>query len=137
MKTLFSILIISFCLFHSSSNVEALFEKYRVIIRNGIDDPLPLSFHCHSKDDDLGFHVRKLGGDFTFHFGRSFNTKFWCEFWWNGKDLTFDLFNDHLVDDYCGDSIANTCFWLAQKDGFYIANADNPALADLHLVNKW
>lgn len=86
MKTIFSLLVISFCLLQAL-RVEAWGEKYHVFIKNGISHPLPLSIHCYSTENDLGFHVLKLEDNFNFRFRMNFwgTTRFWCDFWWNGS----------------------------------------------------
>ena len=139
MKTFILFLIIaSFCLIQSPK-VQAWGQKYLVIIKNNIPGPLPLSIHCYSKDDDIGFHVLNNGNDFRFHFGVNFwgTTKFWCDFWWNSKHTSFDVFNSHVADDYCGNNLGNKCFWSATPSGFSIANKDNPSSGDLHFLNSW
>lgn len=58
--------------------------KTRVIIQNMLSDGQYLSFHCKSKDDDLGEQALKGGETWGFSFRPNIwgSTLFHCQFWW-------------------------------------------------------
>ncbi|KAK4730596.1 hypothetical protein R3W88_023584 [Solanum pinnatisectum] len=93
----------------------------------------PLTVRCQSKDDDLGYKNLYPGGEYHFSFKENFlgGTLFFCHFWWNGKNIIFDVF-DNKIDIYCGEVelLSNDrnheCFWKVQEDGFYFAPHRNP-----------
>ncbi|KAG9144138.1 hypothetical protein Leryth_013785 [Lithospermum erythrorhizon] len=95
-----------------------------VVISNNfrISDP-PITFHCYSKDDELGTHTSVANQDFSWHFKPSFweNTMFACHFWWNGKDKSFEVYNRGLVDYHCN-TVTDACHWIVQSDGFYLGS---------------
>lgn len=78
--------------------------RYQVHINNNLHDGSnPLRLRCKSKDDDLGDKVRSVNEEFTFAFNEHVlgGTLFFCHFYWNSKDKSFDVFNDTMADK-CG-----------------------------------
>uniref|UniRef100_M1DPQ0 S-protein homolog n=1 Tax=Solanum tuberosum TaxID=4113 RepID=M1DPQ0_SOLTU len=103
-------------------------DKYTVVIYNALPFDSPkLTIHCHSADDDLGYHDLAANENFSWSF--KFNkwlwarTKFSCEFWWSGKNKSFVVFNDfdHCIL-YSPIPTTNYCQWTTQEDGFWLSN---------------
>ncbi|PHT75415.1 hypothetical protein T459_18937 [Capsicum annuum] len=101
--------------------------RYQVHINNNLPDGSnPLRLRCKSKDDDLGDKVRSVNEEFTFAFNEHVlgETLFFCHFYWNSKDKSFDVFNDTMADK-CGLerkyglNFYYGCYWKVQEDGFY------------------
>ncbi|CAN4120686.1 unnamed protein product [Withania somnifera] len=103
--------------------------KEQVHVHNNLPPNSPqLQLHCASGDDDLGHNFPKVGADFHWSFCYTPRTLFFCHFWWNGKDLAFDVYNngDHCVDGGTGfvPSFTSQCHWQVQSDGFYLGYYD-------------
>ncbi|KAK4717062.1 hypothetical protein R3W88_015400 [Solanum pinnatisectum] len=100
------------------------------------NNDIPLTFHCASKDDDLGYHHPKVGDDFHFQFIPRIwfgHTLFFCHFWWGNKQANFDVYNHHL-DVYCSWNVNTiSCFWKVQGDGFYMG----PSLYEVQKMHDW
>lgn len=100
-------------------------SKYAVYIINNLpNDTEPLIVHCKSGDDDLGQRVLHKNEEFSFSFRRKVligSTLYFCHFWWDKKDKSFDVFNNHIAEKDCGkvNSDLNECYWKVQEDGFY------------------
>ncbi|CAL0311309.1 unnamed protein product [Lupinus luteus] len=92
----------------SSGSWDDLFGYRHVYIRNGLDNGTILTFHCKSKDDDLGIHTLNNDEEFKFQFRRNLfsNTVFCCNFTWNGISHRFDIYNYKRDEIYCHD-----CYW--------------------------
>ncbi|KAL7113765.1 hypothetical protein ACP275_04G080000 [Erythranthe tilingii] len=98
--------------------------EYQVKIDANYDNgALPLTMRCEAGNDDRG--VSKI-------MNRSNEPKSWklcdniigqaiytCQFWWNGKTKTFQVFNSDFAKKMCG---SGTCSWRVLTDGFYIHN---------------
>ncbi|CAN4093052.1 unnamed protein product [Withania somnifera] len=103
-------------------------STYYVFIHNAL--PEPLTFRCQSKDDDLGYNVLNVNDEYSFHFRWRFfgGTLYFCHFYWNNKDLVFDVINNGVAK-HCGgmdgdigrDAGVFECHWKVQEDGFYFA----------------
>lgn len=101
------------------------YDPVEVHIVNGLpDNTNSLLFRCQSKDDDLGYKTLLVGGDYywTFHVNYLVSTLFFCHFYWQNKDLSFDVFNakHHFPDCHRADDV-HLCYWLAKEDGFYFS----------------
>uniref|UniRef100_M1DD62 S-protein homolog n=1 Tax=Solanum tuberosum TaxID=4113 RepID=M1DD62_SOLTU len=101
-------------------------EKQEVHIHNDLPQNTPqLEVHCASGDDDLGHRYPGIGTEFNWSFCPTFSTLYFCHFWWNGKDLRFDVFNnsDACVRNRGHGFIpydTSDCHWQVKDDGFYI-----------------
>ncbi|KAG5588383.1 hypothetical protein H5410_048817 [Solanum commersonii] len=77
-------------------------------IHNDLPQNTPqLEFHCASGDDDLHWS-----------FCATPATLFFCHFWWNEKDLAFDVFNQItgcVTDGSVPDYVVN-CHWQVKAD---------------------
>ncbi|KAL8533141.1 hypothetical protein ACS0TY_009406 [Phlomoides rotata] len=103
-------------------------KKYTVHIANllGSNSP-PLSVHCRSKDDDLGSHILSIGDDYNWSFCvNPFSTHFSCNFQWNSKDATFDIFKA----PWHGKCYPPVCFYGVKVDGFYFSHSYPPGSLD-------
>ncbi|KAK2985179.1 hypothetical protein RJ640_010468 [Escallonia rubra] len=78
----------------------------------------------------MGYHTLYVGGDFHFRFRNNVRrtTLFFCHFYWDSKDKTFDVFNMKQYGDSCKlieFGLLNYCYWYVEVDGFYFVNHDN------------
>lgn len=86
-----------------------------VYIRNDLSGGRELTFHCKSKDDDLGFTTLAPGAEWGFGFHPVFlgNTLFYCTFQWvDGQKHFFDVYNDQIHRYSC-----NGCHWSIRLNG--------------------
>ncbi|KAL3642169.1 hypothetical protein CASFOL_012984 [Castilleja foliolosa] len=92
-------------------------RRIRVYIVNML--PLktsPLLVHCKSKDEDNGNQSLPYRGQgSSFSFCPSFTTRFVCNFRWNDKDTSFDVFNSVKT---------NVCYYEARSDAIYFSEDD-------------
>ncbi|KAM3247619.1 hypothetical protein P3L10_009386 [Capsicum annuum] len=106
-------------------------STFHVFIHNALpENSQPLTLRCQSKDDDLKTNVLNVNDvyDFRFQLHVFGGTLFFCHFYWNNKDLIFDVFNNH-ISNHCGgmdgdigrDAGLFECHWRVQNDGFYFA----------------
>ncbi|XP_058202569.1 S-protein homolog 2-like [Rhododendron vialii] len=92
-----------------------------------------LRFRCQSKDDDLGNQTLSTGGYYDFHFHPSFRTLFFCHFYWNSLDKSFDVYAPNLAGS-CEHGVVNyDCFWRVTPMGFYFSNNDK----DYKFAKSW
>ncbi|CAL0310879.1 unnamed protein product [Lupinus luteus] len=75
-----------------------VYPRIHVYVTNGLSQDTLLTLHCKSRDDDLGVHYLKYKEDYTFSFHYNIfrlkkYTLFWCDFTWNGKLHTFEVYN--------------------------------------------
>uniref|UniRef100_A0A3Q7I863 S-protein homolog n=1 Tax=Solanum lycopersicum TaxID=4081 RepID=A0A3Q7I863_SOLLC len=112
-----------FIMMHNSHGCKPSFD-----IHNDLPKNTPrLKFHCASGDDDLGYHYPAIGSDFHWSFCATPSTLFFCHFWWNGKDLSFDVFNTLfgcVTDGHVPDYVVN-CHWQVKADGINLGYFDN------------
>lgn len=119
---------ILFLLFIMPCNIHGC--GYEVHIHNNLPQNSPqLELHCASGDEELGYNYPAVGTDFNWSFCAEPTTLYFCHFWWNGKDLRFDVFNNnqYCVDDggyYFPDNVIYSCQWQVQADGFYLGYYD-------------
>ncbi|KAK4732707.1 hypothetical protein R3W88_025695 [Solanum pinnatisectum] len=100
-------------------------SKYTVYITNKLPSHSPkLTFHCASKNDDLGYHDLAINQVFNWSFCEAIlsRTLFFCHFWWGSKEKVFDVFNDPYtcVKGTGNPNILTNCKWEARADGFYL-----------------
>uniref|UniRef100_A0A3Q7GPG1 S-protein homolog n=1 Tax=Solanum lycopersicum TaxID=4081 RepID=A0A3Q7GPG1_SOLLC len=129
----FFILLIIF-LYITNGKVDSRIEVHVVDALPNND--IPLSLHCASKDDDLGYHYPKVGDDFHFHFYPKLfgHTLFFCHFWWGKKDAAFDVYTYELSPNCSWDDRSiSYCYWKVQEDGFYMG----PSLNEVKKMHDW
>ncbi|TMW94065.1 hypothetical protein EJD97_010786 [Solanum chilense] len=100
-------------------------EKYEVHIINKLPPNSPqLKIHCASKNDDFGDHYPVVDEDFNWSFCSKLfgDTLYFCHFWLDSKDKTFDVFNDKIycVHDQKVPNLLKYCKWEVRSDGFYL-----------------
>jgi len=122
-------LLILFLLFIMPYNIHGCSPSFD--IHNDLPQNTPqLKFHCASGDDDLGYHYPAIGSDLNWSFCASPTTLFFCHFWWNRKDLVFDVFDQMtgcVTDKKFGsvpDYVVN-CHWQVKADGIYLGYYEN------------
>ncbi|GER27158.1 plant self-incompatibility protein S1 family [Striga asiatica] len=95
-------------------------KGYTISIYNNIlDKPDKISFHCASKDDDLGNHTLIWGFSYDWSFCDNYwkTTMFFCHFYWGSKERAFEVYNYNLGKHMCK---SGTCIWTVANDGFYL-----------------
>lgn len=124
MKTLvLSLILFANLLYTMSSSEEGvcfLSKRYQVHVVNNLPGDIPpLTIHCASKDNNLGFHQLPLNYDFHWSFCENVEevTLFFCHFWWGQKNIAFDVFSNVFSLSDC----KNACYWSVQSDGFYFS----------------
>ncbi|KAK4366764.1 hypothetical protein RND71_014644 [Anisodus tanguticus] len=118
-----------------SINSNAPLTRYQIWIANDLSNALFL--HCWSKSNDLGTHFINYGDGFHWHFRENLwqSTKYKCEFVWNTKTITFNVFDRGLSGKCRGRG--DICYWLVTENGFYFANYLNPFPSDLKFMYSW
>ncbi|XAR62573.1 hypothetical protein NMG60_11017390 [Bertholletia excelsa] len=117
---IFFLLILSFCTvqLHSVGYLKrsdiAIDPTYTVHVIDMLKTA-DLTFHCQSKDDDLGVQHPNPGEDFHWSFKENIfaTTRFFCSFQRGQQKQSFDVFNDK-IRQHC-----IHCFWQVLDDGFY------------------
>ena len=103
----------------------------------------PLNFRCQSKDDDLGYHTLLVGEEYYWEFHLNFfipNTLFFCHFYWQSKDKSFDVFDGLMKFPSCNHPSLHDikCFWLVKADGFYFSeHRGDPNSPDWNKLVSW
>lgn len=88
-------------------------------ITNDLDESIPLTIHCQSKDNDLGEH--ELQYHTSLHWQFKSNpfppfTVFWCSMSWQTiNNGTFDVYKASRDDTRC----AQYCMWKIRQTGAY------------------
>lgn len=124
-KTKFLFVSLIFLLNLNFARSFGISSRYNVYITNNLpNDTNPLTLHCKSKDDDLGQRVLHKNEEFSFSFRRKIiieSTLYFCHFWWEQKDKSIDVFNNHIAEKDCGrvNPDLMECYWKVQEDGFY------------------
>ncbi|CAN6992096.1 unnamed protein product [Brassica rapa subsp. trilocularis] len=69
----------SFVAYESKQDVYLIYVACYIHVRHGS----LMKVHCKSKDNDMGWHVRKYGGVYGFDFNDNLfgTTLFWCNIW--------------------------------------------------------
>ena len=109
--------------------------KHYVLIINHLNEPL--DYHCKSKNDDLGIWTLQPNGEWKFSFQISWVavTEFYCCFWYDNFQATFDAFKDGGLYEQCG---GEHCIWTVQEDGFYLYSIKLGYNVKMHYwSNKW
>ncbi|KAL3614384.1 hypothetical protein CASFOL_042458 [Castilleja foliolosa] len=124
MKILLLLLVTSLNIFESSARSCLITYEVRIQILNEIEDSQPLTIHCWSKDDNLGYHTLKYISYYEWSFcEQAFKgSRFFCDFWWGSKHKFFDAFRSekHGPSDW-------QHYWFARKDGIYHSSFNKPA----------
>ncbi|KAI5683936.1 hypothetical protein M9H77_05164 [Catharanthus roseus] len=132
-NTLLSILYISLIqgtIFVSACFLPPFNLKFHIHIVNNLpNNSNPLTVHCQSKDNDIGYHTLRVNEEIQWHFCTNTRTLFFCHFWWNNKEAVFDVFKDNeSCRILCQTSIPGedrqTCYWSVKEDGFYLSFLD-------------
>ncbi|KAF7150554.1 hypothetical protein RHSIM_Rhsim02G0049700 [Rhododendron simsii] len=61
-----------------------------------------------------------------------FNIVFFCHFYWNSKDKSFDVYAQRLTGT-CKHGMVYDCFWHVEPNGFYLSNNDK----SYQFVHSW
>ncbi|KAK2977407.1 hypothetical protein RJ640_009958 [Escallonia rubra] len=100
MRRLALLIVVAFCLFFTTyAQVKA-----EVHVFNFLPGEIPLALHCQSKDDDIGYHTLTYGQELSWKFNPNYiieNTLFFCHFWWNSRDRSFTVYDEHRLDPFC------------------------------------
>ncbi|XP_058201913.1 S-protein homolog 2-like [Rhododendron vialii] len=107
------------------------FFKTAVHIKSDVQGQV--RFRCQSGDDDLGNQTLSTGQYYSFHFYPLYNTVFFCHFYWNSNDKSFDVYNHRLARTCEHGLVHLDCFWRVEPDGFYLSNNDK----SYQFVNSW
>ncbi|MCL7051077.1 hypothetical protein MKW94_019633 [Papaver nudicaule] len=110
-------------------------EETLVVVLNNLPPNTMLTYHCKSKDDDLG--ERSLPPDNTWSWRFSVNiwdtTLYWCNFWWNenGKPRqeSYQIYKAKRDMGRCGYYCRNAI----RSDGVYGFNG----AMEPYLIHKW
>lgn len=106
--------------------------RYKIHVINLLPkNSAPMTLHCASGDNDLGFHQLRVGDDFHWSFCRQFfgKTLFFCHLWWNGKEISFDVYNEFRQNDF------NLNVWAVKSDGIYFTK--DRLLSSLKKFYSW
>lgn len=114
--------------------------KFHVHIANKLPkNSNPLTVHCESKDDDLGYETLLVNQEMKWDFcdDPKHNTIFQCLFWWDKAIAAFHVFDETKeMKRNCNNKIGGqgkrTCYWEAREDGFYLAT-----LQGFKLLQDW
>ncbi|PIN04744.1 hypothetical protein CDL12_22722 [Handroanthus impetiginosus] len=99
------------------SGCSVLTYKHEVhIIRDLPPGASPLKLHCASKTNDLGYHILSTNQDFHWNFCENIvpNTLFFCHFWWESKEIAFEVFNAKWTGQ-----TKSKYYWVIKSDGIY------------------
>ncbi|XP_027165933.1 S-protein homolog 24-like [Coffea eugenioides] len=127
-----------------AGKVVGFFGRYYLYVHNGLpDDSTPLTVHCASGNDDIGYHNLTVNQDLTWSFHMNFfrNTLYFCHFWRGAKSAMFDVYNDTWAY-YCGHYHQSDkyCYWLVKENGFYFTGQQHhnvPGPFDNHPAIGW
>ncbi|KAL3635110.1 hypothetical protein CASFOL_022164 [Castilleja foliolosa] len=113
-----------------------LSRRIRIYAVNQLPPNSPaLLLRCQSGNHDLGYQTLYYPGqEFTFNFCINFRTLFFCHFWWSGKDLSFEVFNN--LGEHrrrCDDN--NLCYYEVRSDGIYFSKERPPK--ELKMLYGW
>lgn len=145
-----SILFFILLSFNISRTICELSEKIHftqgvsVHIVNGLpNNDYPLKFFCQSKDNDLGYHTLLVGEEYYWKFHLNIflpNTLFFIHFYWQNKDISFNVFDGMHTFMRCNDPSFHDIkwFWLVKEDGFYFCeHRDDPNSPEWLKLFSW
>lgn len=116
-KTLSLFNLVVFVLFIDSCDAWSFFlRKEHIHIKNTLGEGVDLIFQCKSKDDDLGAKRLASQESWEFVFRPNFwgTTLFYCNFSWNGRVESFDIYMYRRDYNRCND---HTCLWEINQSG--------------------
>ncbi|KAK9684360.1 hypothetical protein RND81_10G204800 [Saponaria officinalis] len=119
--TILALFLINF----EPTNGQAL-KHYGVHITNALESTQTnLTLHCKSGDDDRGEQHLNPGDMFSWGLKVNFweTTLYFCHFYWENKDISFDVFNTEVEGRKC--KLSRQCYWFVKADGFYF-RCDSP-----------
>ena len=112
------------------------FKKKHVRIVDNLNNET-LNYHCQSAQDDLGIRTLHPNEqwEFSFHNAIYGTTEFYCSFWYNNFNASFDVYlaNDHWLKNCGGDH----CIWTVQYDGFYLYQIQKAINVKMHDWQQW
>ena len=112
------------------------FKKKHVRIIDNLNNET-LNYHCQSAQDDLGIRTLHPNEqwEFSFHNAIYGMTEFYCSFWYNNFNASFDVYlaNDHWLKNCGGDH----CIWTVQYDGFYLYQIQKAINVKMHDWQQW
>ncbi|KAK9676828.1 hypothetical protein RND81_11G104200 [Saponaria officinalis] len=115
---LFIQVILQIILLPAHANISL--EPFDITVSNGLKPgQAPVVVHCKSKNNDLGSKPLNRPGDiYAWHFTVNYfaSTLYFCHFYWNDKDISFDTFN-FGIGLKCENS--GKVYWDVREDGFY------------------
>lgn len=112
-------------------------SEWSVVIFNYQKDPIDLVVHCKSKDDDLGEHIIRHGGQYNWSFKENFwrTTLFWCNFWSKYGHASGQVFWPETQSWLSSRCENNICAWVAAgDDGISLANLPTK---EIELIYRW
>lgn len=118
------ILFLELCLMHNYVDACFATSRHHIHILSELPpDSPPVKVHCASGDDDLGDHILAPKQSFEWSFCANFfpTTVFFCHFWWDGKDLAFEVYHERFAQKRTHNS-----WWITKHDGIYFSNANEP-----------
>lgn len=144
MKTSFLLLV--FCIVTidafpiAKSENKVCLVRWTMYIIDGIGAPIDV--HIQSSDDDLGVRTLAPGSNFNWTFCVNWNssTLFYAHFYWNSKEMFFNVFSMSISKSYCRNGKffkPQQCFWLVREDGFYLSQLNNPFPQGWIKVHDW
>lgn len=116
-KFSFIFLFIQFIALQQVIGICILTHKQTVIVMSFLPrDLAPLIVQCASKDDDLGYHTLHTNQNLLLRFCEDIiaDTLFFCHFWWDSKEKSFDAYKETWFDMPFDHS-----YWIAMSDGIY------------------
>ncbi|KAK9944901.1 hypothetical protein M0R45_010443 [Rubus argutus] len=119
--------------------IHSILGKYTVHIINGFQNNEVLHAHCKSKDDDLGFREISMNEEFNWTFRRNIGdtTLFFCNMWWSGGHLVFNVYDakdDTILTNCSYGGSRGECMWRMNEDGIYLYNME---YHEYHSMHKW
>ncbi|XP_019097764.1 PREDICTED: pumilio homolog 15-like [Camelina sativa] len=105
--------------------------KSKVVISNQLEHNKLLKVHCHSKSDDLGEHILKIGEEYEFRFNNNIwsSTLFWCRM---EQGPHYRHYRAFVV--YKTSWRHPTCKWIAAENGIYLSQDGNSAVYEYQWV---
>ncbi|OVA07077.1 Plant self-incompatibility S1 [Macleaya cordata] len=108
---------------YSTFSVNDWGERITVWVTNDLGPNTPLTFHCKSKDDDLGERTLAYKQSWNWSFTINFwwTTLFWCNMWWHDSNgqLVYASHDAYKAKRDYREHCRMDCFWSIRKDGWY------------------
>ncbi|KAL4581143.1 hypothetical protein LXL04_017352 [Taraxacum kok-saghyz] len=115
---------------------------WSVFIYDAINDPIPITVHVQSKEDDLGNHTLAYNDNTNWKFcvSSGARTRFYAHFYWKSRTAFFDVYDYDTAETYCAGSNTfkqQNCFWSVRDNGFYISRHNNPFPEGWTKLHDW